>query len=156
MLRVSWIYMIHNLIVTALSIGIISQLFYIRVPYKKITLFVLWIQVVFIFNDFVVEPRFALSWKYPVIFIGFYVGFLFLMRISFVSSTLLIISNLIINGTATNINIFVLLLTQYDNYGHALAQNFVQYTSLVMVMSMLYMLIKAFNVRLLDISRYDK
>ncbi|MBN2795462.1 MAG: hypothetical protein JXR88_08665 [Clostridia bacterium] len=156
MLRISWIFIIHDLIVTALSIGIISQLFYIKVPTKRISLFVIWIQVVFIFNDFVIEPQFALEWKYLVIFVGFYVGFFFFMHLSFLSSTLLIISNLIINGLATNINIFALLLTQYDTYGHALEYDFIQYSSLVMVFSMMYMLIKAFNIRLLDISRYDK
>lgn len=156
MLRVSWIFMIHNLIVTALSIGIISQLFYIKVPAKRIVLFVIWIQVVFIFNDFTIEPYFALEWKYLVIFIGFYLGFFSFMHLSFLSSTLLMIANLIINGLATNLNIFALLLTQYDSYGVALASDFVQYTSLVMVFCMMYMIIKAFNLRLLDISRYDK
>jgi hypothetical protein len=72
-----------------------------------------------------------------------------------VASTLFMIINLTINGIATNLNIFTLLLTQYGSYGLALESDFYQYTSLVMVMMMIYIVLKTFNIRILDISRYN-
>jgi hypothetical protein len=65
------------------------------------------------------------------------------------------IINLAVNGIATNFNIFALLLNQFDSYGLALESDFIQYTSLVMVTLMIFMILKTFNIRILDISRYD-
>jgi len=147
--------MIHNLIITYLTLGILNQLFYIKISKKQTALYVLWMQAIFIFNDFVIEANFPLEWKYPTIFVGFTVGFLVFLRLPLVSSMLLMIMNLSINGVATNLNIVTLSLTQFESYGHALEADFYQYTSLVMVILMMFMVLRTFNVRVLDISRYN-
>ena len=155
MLAISWIYTIHNLIITYLTLGILNQLFYIRITKLQTILYVLWMQGVFVFNDFVIQAQFPLEYKYPVIFIGFTLGFLVFLRLTLVSSMLLMIINLSVNGMATNLNIFTLLLTQFKSYGIALENDFYQYTSLVMVILMMFMILKTFNIRILDISRYN-
>lgn len=155
MLTVSWIFFIHNMIVTIIPIGILSQLFFIKIKWRTFVMFVLWIQLVFIFNDYVIQPRYSLQWKYPVIFAGFFLGFYVFVRLKFLSTLMVMIVNLIVNGIATNMNMMLLLMTQYDSYGQALDGDFIQYTSLVMVMIMVYILIKTFDIRFVDISRYD-
>lgn len=155
MLSVSWIYGIHNLIVTYLTINILNQLFYIKVNKTRNIMYVLWIQLVFLFNDFVVQVHLPLEYKYLNIFVGFTIGFLVFLRLPPVASTLFMIINLTINGIATNLNMFTLMLTQYGSYGQALESDFYQYTSLVMVMMMIYIVLKTFNIRILDISRYN-
>lgn len=155
MLAVSPIYMIHNLIITYLTLGILNQLFYIRISRRQVISYVLWMQAIFIFNDFVIQAHFPLEWKYPMLFVGFTVGFLVFLRLPLVSSMLLMIINLAINGIATNLNIATLLLTQFKSYGLALESDFYQYTSLVMVILMMFMVLKTFNIRVLDISRYN-
>lgn len=155
MLRISWIFIIHDLIVTLIPIGMLTQLFYIKTTAKQVLTFVVWMQVLFLFNDFFVEVYFSLEWKYLIIFMGFFLGFWLVMRLSFLSTLLVMIMNLVVNGIATNLNIFALLLNQFRSYGLALESDFIQYTSLVMVQCMLYMIIKTFNLRFVDISRYD-
>jgi hypothetical protein len=155
MLAVSWIYMIHNLLMTYLSLEIIRQLFYIRIGTKVKFIFVLWIQVVFIFNDFVIEANYPLEYKYLTIFIGFLMAYFVVLKMSIVASGIILVINLAVNGIATNLNIFVLLLNQFDSYGLALESDFIQYSSLVMVVGMVFMTLKTFNVRILDISKYQ-
>lgn len=155
MLRISWIYTIHNLVITYLTLGIIKQLFLIKSKIKQIVFYVLWMQMVFIFNDFVIEVNFPLQYKYIMLFFGFSFGFKYILKLSFVASTLVMIVNLTVNGIATNLNIFALLLNQFDSYGIALEHDFIQYSSLVMMTTMLYLMLKTFNVRILEISKYD-
>lgn len=155
MLATSWIYFAHNLIITYITLGILNQLFYIRVDKTRNVLYVIWMQLFFIVNDFVIQVYLPLEYKYPFIFIGFIVGFLVFLRLPIVASMLFMIINLAVNGIATNLNIFTLLINQFTSYGLALENDFYQYTSLVMVMMMMYMILKTFNVRILDISRYN-
>lgn len=155
MLAISWVYAIHNLIITYLTLGILRQLFYIRRKFKQTLTYVLWMQLVFLFNDFYIQVHLPLEFKYLVIFIGFIVGFIVFLKLPIVSTTLFIIINLAVNGIATNFNIFALLLNQFDSYGQALESDFIQYTSLVMVTLIIYMILKTFDFRILDISRYD-
>lgn len=155
MLAVSWFYTIHNLIITYLTLGILRQLFYIKRNNMQTISYIIWMQVVFVFNDFFIQAYLPLEFKYINILVGFTIGFLVFLRLSMVSTTLLVIVNLAINGIATNLNICTLLFTQFDNYGLALESDFVQYTSLVMVTLMVFMILKTFNVRILDISRYN-
>lgn len=155
MLLESWIYIGHNLIITILSLEILRQLFYIRIGIRRQIYYVLWIQVVFIISDVFIQTNFPLEYKYPFIFLGFTLGYFFFLKLPFVSSIVVMIVNLIINGICTNTNIFILTLTQYESYGLALEHGFIQYSTLVMVMIMAYMIIKAFNIRILDITRYN-
>jgi len=155
MLAVSWIYTIHNLIITYLTLAILRQLFYIKRNKKQTIPYVIWMQMVFIFNDFFIQVHLPLEFKYLNLFIGFTFGFIVFLRLPIVSTTLFMIVNLAINGIATNFNIFTLLLTQFDSYGLALESDFIQYTSLVMVTLMVFMILKTFNIRILDISRYN-
>lgn len=155
MLLVSWIYMIHNLIITFLTLEILRQLFFIKVSRRQKVAYIVWMQIMFIINDFVIQTNFELQYKYIFLFLAFVSGFLFILRLPLVASVLVMIMNLIINGLSTNLNIFILLLTQFDSYGLALESDFIQYTSLVMVTVMFYLVLKTFNVRILDISRYN-
>lgn len=155
MLAVSWIYTIHNLIITYLTLGILRQLFYIRKQFSQTISYVIWMQLVFIFNDFVIQAHFPLEFKYLNLFVGFVIGFLLFLKLPLVSTTLFMIINLAVNGIATNFNIFALLLNQFSSYGLALESDFIQYTSLVMVTLMIFMILKTFNLRILDISRYN-
>lgn len=155
MLAVGWIYMIHNLVMTYISLGILKQLFYIRTGFTTSLVYVLWIQVVFIFNDFVIEAVFPLEYKYITILIGFAIAFYFILELSLVASSLVMVINLSINGIATNLNIFTLLLNQFKSYGLALESDFIQYSSLVMVTGMVFMILKTFDTRILDISKYN-
>ncbi len=154
MLAVSWIYMIHNLSVTYISLGILKQLFYIRTTRKSTMVYVAFIQLVFIFNDFVIEANFPLEYKYLTIFAGFLLAFIFILKLSIIASSLVMVINLTVNGLATNINILALLLRQFDSYGLALESDFIQYTSLVMVTCMFYMVLRTFNTRVLDVTKY--
>ncbi|MBI9013629.1 MAG: hypothetical protein JEZ08_15455 [Clostridiales bacterium] len=155
MLAVSWIYTIHNLIITYLTLGILRQLFYIKRNKIQTISYVLWMQAVFIFNDFFIQAHLPLEFKYLSLFVGFTFGFIVFLKLPIVSTTLFMIVNLAINGIATNFNIVALLLTQFDSYGLALESDFIQYTSLVMVTLMVFMILKTFDVRILDISRYN-
>lgn len=155
MLLVSWIYMIHNLIITFLTLEILRQLFFIKVSRRQKVAYVVWMQIMFIINDFVIQTNFDLQYKYIFLFFAFVSGFLFILRLPLVASVLVMIMNLIINGLSTNLNIFILLLTQFESYGLALESDFTQYTSLVMVTVMFYLVLKTFNIRILDISRYN-
>lgn len=155
MLAVSWIYMVHNLSVTYISLGILKQLFYIRTSHKMTLSYMVWMQVVFIFNDFAIEANFPLEYKYITIFVGFTLAFIFILKLSIIGSSLVMVINLTINGVATNMNIFTLLLNQFESYGLALESDFIQYTSLVMVTSMIFMVLKTFNIRVLDVTKYN-
>lgn len=155
MLAISWMYMIHNLIMTYIAVGILKQLFFIKTDYIRNLKFVAWIQLVFIFNDFVVQEIFPLEYKYICIFIGFSLGIRFILKLPTIATVLVMILNLTINGIATNINIMTLVMVQFNSYGIALEHDFVQYTSLVMVTLMQFLIIKTFNIRILDISRYN-
>lgn len=155
MLGVSWFYFIHNLVITYLTIAILNQLFYIRVDKKQMTLYMIWMQLIFIFNDFVIQLHFPLEYKYLCIFSGFTIGFMVFLKLPLVSSMLFMVVNLAVNGLATNINILTLLINQFQNYAEALKNDFYQYTALVMVMLMIFIVIKSFNMRMLDISRYN-
>ena len=155
MLAVSWLFIIHNVCITCIFVGIMKQLFYIKLSMKKSIIFVVWIQVVFIFNDFVIEALYPLEYKYLAIFIGFVLAFAFIIKMSKVSSVLVMTICLTINGIVTNINILALLLNQFESYGLAIEDDFIQYTSLVMITCMFYMVSKTFNIRILDISKYN-
>lgn len=155
MLVNSWIYIIHNLSLGYISLGIMKQLFYIRTTLKTTAIYIIWIQLVFIFSDFFIESNFKFEYKYLAIFFGFTIAFIFILKLSMVGGLIVMAINLAINGVATNFNIFLLLLNQFETYGDALQSDFIQYTSLVMVTSMVYMVIKTFNIRALDISKYS-
>lgn len=155
MLAVSWIYMVHNIMVVTMTVGMIKQLFYIKMVLSKVIMFVIWMQLVFIFNDFVIQANFPLEFKYPTILVGFSIGFYFILNFPLIATVMVMIVNLAVNALATNLNIFTLLLTQFSSYGVALANDFTQYTSLVMMTVMIYLIIKTFDVRILDISRYS-
>jgi len=155
MLGVHWIFSVHNLIITYLSISILKQLFFIQVGNNKIISYLIWMQMVFVFNDFVIQVHLPLEYKYPFIFLGFLVGFLVFLKLPLTSSILIIIVNMAINSLATNVNIFALVVHQFSNYGTALEHDFYQYSTLVMVMLMIYIVLRTFNIRILDISRYN-
>ncbi|MCH4887138.1 hypothetical protein EZV73_06130 [Acidaminobacter sp. JC074] len=155
MLAVHWVFGIHNLIITYLTVSILKQLFYIKVEQKMVMAYVLWMQLVFVFNDFVIQVHLPLEYKYPFLFLGFLVGFLIFLKLPLTSSVLIIIVNMAINSLATNVNIFTLLIHQFKSYGLALENDFYQYTTLVMVMMMIYIVLRTFDVRILDISRYN-
>jgi len=147
--------MIHNVCITYISLEIIKQLFYVKTTAKQTLLYLTWIQIVFIFNDYVIQTNFDLQYKYLTIFVGFVIAFVYIIKLSKVASVLVMVISLTINGMATNLNILALTLNQFSSYGEALEHDFIQYTSLVMVTGMIYMVMKTFNVRVLDVSKYN-
>lgn len=155
MLLVSWIYIFHNLIITVISLEMLKQLFYLKVTLKQSLAYIVWIQIMFVISDVFIQANFPLEYKYPFIFLGFTLGYYFFIKLPFISSIVVMFVNLIVNGISTNFNILVLTLTQFESYGEALDSHFIQYTSLVMVMAIIYMLIKTFDVHILDIKRYN-
>lgn len=155
MLAISWIYIIHDIILAYISLKISQQLFSLKFTLLNAIYFVFFMQVVFIFNDFIIEPNFELQFKYIIILIGFYTAYLMFVKMHFVSALLIMLCNLAVNGVSTNLNIQVLLLARFNSYGAALENDFLQYSSLILVMIFFYLILRLFKFQIVDISRYN-
>ena len=155
MLKVSWIYLIHNILLVNVFLLITKSIFCYKVTIKRSLVFITWMQICFIISDFIVQPFLSLEYKYIVICIGFFIGFMLILKFNIISTFIVMGVIVMINTFLTNINIILMLLFYDKNYGNALDNNFFQYTSLILLFYIFYFILKYFKVKILEISIYN-
>ncbi len=154
MIRFGLIYFIHGLVLIVLSLEITKQLFTLKTTKASYGSFIIWMLAIFLINDFYIEQNYNLEYKYIVMIIAYFIGYYKILKLNFISSVLVQITSVSINGIITNINIWILLLLRFKCYQEALEHNFIQYTSLLITIALFFYIIKLFDIKLIEVSKY--
>lgn len=146
---------LYDFLAVCMLIFLAKQLYNLILSKQQIITFVIWMMISYQINFYVVIPLLPREFKYITLYIGLVLGFMFIIRLKLVGSLIVIMTTTALNGIFTNINLIFMLKFLFPNYGVALDAQHIQYTCYVVSIVILSLMTKVFNIRILDIQKYN-
>ena len=146
---------VYDFIAVASSLLIVRQIFALSMGKKQFVLFMAWMMTVYQINFYMVIPYFPREYKYLTFMIGFFLAYKIIGKLNYVSSMIIVMVMILLNGMWTNINLYFMLQFIFPNYGLALEAQHFQYTSYIVSVLIGTTIVLLSKVKIVDIERYS-
>lgn len=145
----------YDCLVMLMTLLVGRQIFNIRLTTRQVVFFVLFMMTIYQLNFMFFIPKFGKSIQYVTLYMGLLISYKYIIKMNTIASLIVITTSTAINGIWTNINLHFMLTFLFANYGMALESKHVQYTSYVIVLVILDLILLGFKVRILDLEKYS-